>query len=123
MLRTILQAHSGKAFFQKHSLPLIPFIPKLIMQVDDTWKLHILQAFTKVFKKCGPESSMKLVCLSAIEEMANQHVVDHGLLITIDDVIVVLSSMVTIEEGKATVAEKEGIPALAKVIEDGVSVK
>ncbi|GJU30927.1 armadillo-like helical domain-containing protein [Tanacetum coccineum] len=63
------KAHSGKAFFQKHSLPLIPFIPKLIMQVDDTWKLHILQAFTEVFKKCDPESSMKLVCLSAIEEM------------------------------------------------------
>ncbi|KAJ9549970.1 hypothetical protein OSB04_022513, partial [Centaurea solstitialis] len=61
--------HSGKAFFQKHSLPLIPFIPKLIMQVDDTWKSHILQAFTEVFKKCDPESSMKLVCLSAIEEM------------------------------------------------------
>lgn len=61
--------HSGKAFFQKHSLPLVSFIPKLIMQVDDTWKSHILQAFTEVFKKCDPESSMKLVCLSAIEEM------------------------------------------------------
>ncbi|XP_024993388.1 uncharacterized protein LOC112527160 isoform X1 [Cynara cardunculus var. scolymus] len=60
---------SGKAFFQKHSLPLIPFIPKLIMQVDDTWKSHILQAFTEGFKKCDPESSMKLVCLSAVEEM------------------------------------------------------
>ncbi|CAI9274234.1 unnamed protein product [Lactuca saligna] len=60
---------TGKAFFQKHSLPLIRFIPKLMMQVDDTWKSHILQAFTEVFKKCDPESSMKLVCLSAIEEM------------------------------------------------------
>jgi len=49
MICTILQVcstlHSGKAFFQKHSLPLIPFIPKLIMQVDDTWKSHILQVF------------------------------------------------------------------------------
>ncbi|KAI3713299.1 hypothetical protein L1987_71874 [Smallanthus sonchifolius] len=61
--------HSGRTSFQKHSLSLIPFIPKLIMQVDDTWKSHILQAFTEVFKKCDPESSMKLVCLSAIEEM------------------------------------------------------
>lgn len=60
---------TGKSFFQKHSLPLIPFIPKLMMQVDGTWKSHILQAFTEVFNKCDPESSMKLVCLSAIEEM------------------------------------------------------
>ncbi|CAH1415695.1 unnamed protein product [Lactuca virosa] len=60
---------TGKAFFQKHSLPLIPFIPILMMQVDGSWKSHILQAFTEVFKKCDPESSMKLVCLSAIEEM------------------------------------------------------
>lgn len=49
MICTILQVcstvHSGKAFFQKHSLPLIPFIPKLIMQVDDTWKSHILKVF------------------------------------------------------------------------------
>ncbi|KAL8200810.1 hypothetical protein R6Q57_012149 [Mikania cordata] len=61
--------HSGKASSQRHSLSLIPFIPKLIMQVDNTWKLHILQAFTEVFRKCDPESSMKLACLSAIEEM------------------------------------------------------
>ncbi|KAI3813070.1 hypothetical protein L1987_17786 [Smallanthus sonchifolius] len=61
--------HSGKASFQKQSLSLIPFIPKLIMQVDSTWKSHILQAFTEAFKKCDPESSMKLACLSAIEEM------------------------------------------------------
>ncbi|KAL4562598.1 hypothetical protein LXL04_026624 [Taraxacum kok-saghyz] len=61
--------HSGKAFFQKHSLPFIPFIPKVMTQVDDTWKSHLVQAFTEVFKKCDPESSMKLVCLSAIEEM------------------------------------------------------
>ncbi|KAI7732166.1 hypothetical protein M8C21_028920, partial [Ambrosia artemisiifolia] len=59
--------HSGK--FQKHSLSLIPFIPKLVMQVDNAWKSHILQAFTEAFKKCDPESAMKLVCLSAIEEM------------------------------------------------------
>ncbi|KAJ0559009.1 putative testis-expressed protein 10/pre-rRNA-processing protein Ipi1 [Helianthus annuus] len=57
------------AFFQKHFLSLIPFIPKLVMQVDNAWKSHILQAFTEVFKKCDPESSMKLVCLSAVEEM------------------------------------------------------
>ncbi|MFS8032386.1 putative pre-rRNA-processing protein Ipi1 [Helianthus anomalus] len=61
--------HSGKSSFQKHSLSLIPFIPKLIMQVDNTWKPHILQTFTEAFKKCDPESPMKLVCLSAIEEM------------------------------------------------------
>ncbi|XP_071705422.1 uncharacterized protein [Rutidosis leptorrhynchoides] len=61
--------HSSKTFFQKHSLSLIPFIPKLILQVDDTWRSNILQGFTEVFRKCDPDSSMKLVCLSAIEEM------------------------------------------------------
>ncbi|XP_076896542.1 uncharacterized protein LOC143549537 [Bidens hawaiensis] len=60
---------AGKAFFQKHSLSLVRFIPKLIIQVDNTWKSHILQAFTEAFKKCEPESLMKLACLSAIEEM------------------------------------------------------
>ncbi|GJX63055.1 hypothetical protein Tco_0295955 [Tanacetum coccineum] len=78
---------------------------------------YIFQAFTKVFKKCGPESSMKLVCLSAIEEMANQHVVDHGLLITIDDVIVVLSSMVTIEEGRRLLPRKKGYRLWLRFIE------
>ncbi|KAK9052330.1 hypothetical protein SSX86_028959 [Deinandra increscens subsp. villosa] len=66
---SLMEVLSGKASFQKHLLSLIPFIPKLIMQVDSTWKSHILQAFTEAFKKCDPESSMKLVCLSAIEEM------------------------------------------------------
>lgn len=28
-----------------------------------------LQAFTAVFQNCNPESSVKLACLSAIEEM------------------------------------------------------
>ncbi|KAM7499953.1 hypothetical protein LguiA_024367 [Lonicera macranthoides] len=60
---------SSKAFHEKHSLSLIPFIPKLIMQVADNWKPRLLQAFTKVFKNCNAESSLKLACLSAIEEM------------------------------------------------------
>lgn len=29
----------------------------------------ILQAFTKIFEGCNPQSSLKLACLSAIEEM------------------------------------------------------
>ncbi|XP_076951822.1 uncharacterized protein LOC143625362 [Bidens hawaiensis] len=61
--------HSGRAFFQKHSLSLIPFIPKLVIQVDNAWKSHILQAFTEVFKRCDTKSPMKLVCISAVEEM------------------------------------------------------
>lgn len=30
---------------------------------------HDLQAFTKAFMDCNPESSLKLACLSTIEEM------------------------------------------------------
>ncbi|XP_076941183.1 uncharacterized protein LOC143610653 [Bidens hawaiensis] len=64
-----LSEKAGKASFQKHSLSLVCFIPKLIIQVDNSWKSHILQAFTEAFKKCEPGSLMKLACLSAIEEM------------------------------------------------------
>ncbi|KAL7198113.1 hypothetical protein ACSBR2_020602 [Camellia fascicularis] len=60
---------SGKAFHEKHLLSLIPFIPKLVLQVAGFWKSRILQAFTETFKSCNLESSLKWACLSAIEEM------------------------------------------------------
>ncbi|CAK9180770.1 unnamed protein product [Ilex paraguariensis] len=71
------ESQSVKSFHGKHVLALIPFIPKLIMRVADNWKSCILQAFTKVFESCSPESSLKLACLSAIEEML---VPKHGWL-------------------------------------------
>ncbi|XP_061963933.1 uncharacterized protein LOC133688459 [Populus nigra] len=49
---------SGKAIREKQISTLIPFIPK-----------HVSQAFTKTFQDCSPESSVKLACLAAIEEM------------------------------------------------------
>lgn len=58
-----------KVYHEKHLISLVAFIPKLIMQVSVAWKSRILQAFTTVFENCSPESSMKLACLSAIEEM------------------------------------------------------
>ncbi|KAL0282038.1 UNVERIFIED_CONTAM: hypothetical protein Sradi_7274300 [Sesamum radiatum] len=39
------------------------------MKISGDWRSRILQAFTEVFKNCSPDSSMKLACLSAIEEM------------------------------------------------------
>jgi pre-rRNA-processing protein IPI1 len=68
-------AKSSKAFYEKHSLSLIPFIPKLIAQLEKNWKIRLLLAFTKVFKNCKSESSLKLVCLSAIDEMV---IPNHG---------------------------------------------
>ncbi|KAA8518460.1 hypothetical protein F0562_015934 [Nyssa sinensis] len=67
--RICSRTQSGKAFHEKHLLSLIPFIPKLVFQVGSYWKSRILQAFTKVFKNCNPESSLEVACLSAIEEM------------------------------------------------------
>lgn len=64
-----ISSPSEKAFRQKHSLSLIPFIPKLVLQVEGSWKSHILQAFTWIFRNCNPASAMKLACLSAIEQM------------------------------------------------------
>lgn len=60
---------SGKALHEKHVLSLIPFIPKLILQVAGYWKSRTLQAFTNIFRSCNLESSLKWACLSAIEEM------------------------------------------------------
>ncbi|CAN4089629.1 unnamed protein product [Withania somnifera] len=60
---------AGKVHHEKHLIPLVAFIPKLIMQVSVAWKSRILQAFTTVFQNCIPESSMKLACLSAVEKM------------------------------------------------------
>nr|GEV69673.1 hypothetical protein [Tanacetum cinerariifolium] len=54
---------------------------------------------------------MKLVCLSAIEEMANQHVADHGLLITIWSLL---------KKGRRLLPRKKGYWLLSKVIKDGV---
>ncbi|GFY97960.1 ARM repeat superfamily protein [Actinidia rufa] len=60
---------SGKAFYEKQILSLIPFTPNLVWQVSGYWKSRILQAFTNIFRSCNLESSLKWACLSAIEEM------------------------------------------------------
>ncbi|XP_015900414.3 uncharacterized protein LOC107433628 isoform X1 [Ziziphus jujuba] len=60
---------SGKAIEEKHLLLLLPFIPKLVSQVATEWKFRLLQAFTKKFEDCNPESSLKLAFVSTIEKM------------------------------------------------------
>ncbi|KAJ0559011.1 putative pre-rRNA-processing protein Ipi1 [Helianthus annuus] len=57
---------SGRAFFQKHFLSSLNWSCKWTMHGNH---IFFRFAFTEVFKKCDPESSMKLVCLSAVEEM------------------------------------------------------
>eukprot|EP00257_Ricinus_communis_P023061 XP_015582954.1 uncharacterized protein LOC8275754 [Ricinus communis] len=60
---------SGRIVREKQILTLIPFIPKLVAPVTRNWKSHLLQAFTKTFLECNPESPVKMACLTAIEEM------------------------------------------------------
>ncbi|KAF3442742.1 hypothetical protein FNV43_RR16659 [Rhamnella rubrinervis] len=60
---------SGKTVKEKHLLLILPFIPKLVSKVPTEWKSRLLQAFTKKFKDCKPESPLNLACLSIIEEM------------------------------------------------------
>ncbi|KGN59441.1 uncharacterized protein LOC101213652 isoform X1 [Cucumis sativus] len=60
---------SRKVVREKHVLPLLPFIPELIAQVENTWKFRLLEAFTHAFKDCHPESSLKLACLHVVEEL------------------------------------------------------
>ncbi|KAH9737957.1 Ipi1 N domain-containing protein [Citrus sinensis] len=69
LLGSVSDSRSGKAVWEKHILLLLPFIPKLVLQVASDWKSCLLQAFTKIFEGCNPQSSLKLACLSAIEEM------------------------------------------------------
>ncbi|XP_051150563.1 uncharacterized protein LOC127264984 isoform X2 [Andrographis paniculata] len=59
----------GKVFYEKHLLPIIPYIPKLVMQISGDSRSHILEGFTEAFRNCNPESPMKFCCLTAIEEM------------------------------------------------------
>ncbi|XP_058003755.1 uncharacterized protein LOC110659077 [Hevea brasiliensis] len=60
------ETRSGR---EKQMLTLVHFMPKLVAQVKGDWKSRLLQAFTKTFLDCKPESSVKLACLAAIEEM------------------------------------------------------
>ncbi|XP_030525125.1 uncharacterized protein LOC115737229 isoform X2 [Rhodamnia argentea] len=48
---------------------LLPFIPKLLAQVPNSWKSRLLQAFTKAFRDCNHQSSLKLAFLSIVEEI------------------------------------------------------
>ncbi|XP_021822389.1 uncharacterized protein LOC110763822 isoform X1 [Prunus avium] len=54
---------------KKHLISLLPFVPKLVSQVPDDWKSRLLQAFTEAFKDCNHKSTLKLACLSIMEEM------------------------------------------------------
>ncbi|KAK9113932.1 hypothetical protein Syun_020729 [Stephania yunnanensis] len=73
MFKRLLQIHSvtrsTKALTEKHLVQLLPFIPNIVSKVERNWKYRLLQAFTKAFKGCKPESSLSLACLRAIEEM------------------------------------------------------
>ncbi|TYG54114.1 hypothetical protein ES288_D09G163000v1 [Gossypium darwinii] len=70
LLGTICSStRSGKVAWEKHVPSLLPFIPKLASEVETRWQLRILESFTQTFKGCNPESSLKLSCLSMIEEM------------------------------------------------------
>ncbi|XP_043815771.1 uncharacterized protein LOC110623015 isoform X3 [Manihot esculenta] len=63
------EVRSGRAIREKQIVALVHFVPKLVTQVKDNWKSRLLQAFTKTFLNCNPESSVKLACISAVEEM------------------------------------------------------
>ncbi|OVA09115.1 Pre-rRNA-processing protein IPI1/Testis-expressed sequence 10 protein [Macleaya cordata] len=65
----LCNTRSSRSVREKHLVSLLPFIPQLVSLVESNWKFRLLQAFTKAFKGCKPDSSLNLACLSAIEEM------------------------------------------------------
>ncbi|KAI6677920.1 hypothetical protein NL676_038716 [Syzygium grande] len=60
-------AKSEATVSDKHLL--LPFIPKLLAQVPNNWKSRLLQAFTRAFRDCNHQSSLKLAFLSIVEEI------------------------------------------------------
>ncbi|KAH9626733.1 hypothetical protein KSS87_022047 [Heliosperma pusillum] len=60
---------NNKTLNEKHLVPLVPFIPSLIATIDSYQKHALLQAFTTAFKNSYADSSMKMACLKALEEM------------------------------------------------------
>lgn len=80
-------SHSGKPTHEKHMLSLVTYVPKLLMQASQDWRYSILQAFTALFKTCNSESSMKLACLSVMQEMLDPEK-DYLSLLTRDPLVV-----------------------------------
>lgn len=76
----MLPAYS-KRFSEKHVVSLVPFIPNLILNVSVDWKERLLKAFTRAFAECNTNSTMKLSCLSSIENMLFHDVRDNLLLV------------------------------------------
>jgi len=76
----MLPAYS-KRVFEKHVVSLVPFIPSLIPNVTLEWKERLLKAFTRAFAQCNANSTMKLSCLSSIEDMLFHDVQDSLLLV------------------------------------------
>eukprot|EP01018_Ginkgo_biloba_P024467 Gb_20087 [translate_table: standard] len=60
---------SCKKFSEKCLLSLIPYIPRLISHVTVEWKERLLKAFTRAFTNCNTNSTLKLACLSSMEDM------------------------------------------------------
>lgn len=72
---------SSKRFSEKQVVSLVPFIPNLILNVSVDWKERLLKAFTLAFAECNANSTMKLSCLSSIEDMLFHDVQDSLLLV------------------------------------------
>ncbi|XP_058107248.1 uncharacterized protein LOC131250885 isoform X2 [Magnolia sinica] len=66
---------------EKHSVSILPFVPRLVSQAPGHWKYRLVEAFTKAFIGCKPESTLNLACLSAIEEMLLPTQRQHTLLL------------------------------------------
>ncbi|KAK9090537.1 hypothetical protein Sjap_023714 [Stephania japonica] len=88
---------STKALAEKHLVQLLPFIPKIISKAESNWKYRLLQAFTKAFKGCKPESSLSLGCLCAIEDMLIP-LNGEDMLLDPSDVVVVGNQITWIRE-------------------------
>ncbi|XP_061338015.1 uncharacterized protein LOC133284896 [Gastrolobium bilobum] len=77
---------SGTAVWEKHLVQLLPFIPNFLFLGATYWTSHhsskknknwpscLLKAFTHTFRESKPDSSLKLACVSAIEDMLNHYI-------------------------------------------------
>ncbi|XP_061360275.1 uncharacterized protein LOC133304286 isoform X2 [Gastrolobium bilobum] len=64
----------GTAVWEKRLVQLLPFIPNFVFHGETNWTSRLLKAFTHTFRESKPDSSLKLACVSAIEDMLKRYI-------------------------------------------------
>ncbi|KAK9051788.1 hypothetical protein SSX86_028416 [Deinandra increscens subsp. villosa] len=105
-------------------------IPPLVSLLINGSNRGKKDALTTLYKLCSMKANKKRAVTAGVVKPLVELVVaageaaeEPGAVGMAEKALVVLSSLAAVEEGKTTIVEEGGIPALVEVIEDGASVK